>query len=147
MSTATLAELVTELVAKAPVQTEIRKIPSIKIGQSVRQGDIYITRFDPAQKTINLKNRITLEVSQYCVKGLDQLVPGTTTGSRHCVTQTPEVRVKINPQNTQSLLGPIIEADTTFTVTHPKHAHMELPAGHYFVTYQLNAVTRQRVKD
>lgn len=148
MSTATIAELVTELVSKAPVKTEVRRIQKMEFGQTVRQGDIYVTKINPNKTQLTLKNDVKVDLNQYISPGLDQLVPGNTTGSHHCVAQNQYVKVWNNPQtSSNSLIGPVIEAKETFCITHPKHAHMELPEGTYLVTYQLNALTRQRVKD
>jgi hypothetical protein len=43
--------------------------------------------------------------------------------------------------------GPIIEATEAFMIQHPEHAHFQLPAGTYQVTYQLDFATRERVRD
>jgi len=128
-----------------------RIIKSLAPGAGIRQGDIYIinindmTQIELFKKStpvlVNIANYITTlkQSNDY------QLVPGSTKGSRHFACG--DIVVKTNPTNRSSVVGPIIEAKTSFVITHPEHAHFQLPAGKYIVCYQLNAQTKTRVKD
>lgn len=109
--------------AKTPV-TEIRRITTIAIGEALRQGDIYIIRIDkkPEHYTTETPNR--------------QLAPGDSQGSRHIITEGPKVFETTERWNTNRLMGPVIVASDTFTLTHPEHAHFEIPAGTYQVRFQ-----------
>lgn len=51
------------------------------------------------------------------------------------------------PEARKVCLGPIIVADDNWTLTHPKHAHHQFPAGIYLITYQLDRRTMRRVQD
>jgi hypothetical protein len=158
MSTQTLnpSNAIDAMLETAPAKTEVRKIPdgAFQISDHVRQGDIYITRIHPTKNSTfeTGQDKVTVSPKDYITKakevdGVVQLVPGMSTGSRHIVRPNAKVRVMLNPKNNNALIGPIIEAETRFCVEHPKHAHMDLPAGTYQVTYQLNAATQQRVRD
>lgn len=113
---------------------DIRKIKSMGEGHVVRQGDIYIHR-----------------VKEDHPKGKacgNQLAQGTTKGSRH-VAEGAECFVgKRSPAwVTDGLLGPFIKAFKRFTITHPEHADVNLPAGNYQITHQMDARTLERVRD
>lgn len=99
--------------------TDLRVIKKIAVGEAVRQGDIYLKR---VAKTAARGEEIETR----------QLAPGNTQGSRHCV----EGDVKIYARKGDALTGPIVESETGFRVTHPEHAHFDMPAGTYAVTYQ-----------
>jgi hypothetical protein len=134
----------------AKPRQEKRVINSIKPGQMIRQGDIYAINVT-GLKSINVFKTIDVNLSSYTSivktnKTLFQLVPGSTMGSRHQV-RTNEVVLSINPTNGTSLVGPMIHAEKSFDILHPEHAHFNLPAGDYLICYQLNAKTKQRVKD
>jgi len=113
-----------------------RVVHKMKIGQVVRQGDIYIHRIPP-----------------HHVRGhqteVRQLVPGGSQGNRHVVDGP--ARIYTDPQPLPwaptALLGPVVVADGRITITHPKHAHVSLPRGSYQITYQLDAYTLRRVVD
>lgn len=64
-----------------------------------------------------------------------QLAPGTTQGSRHCITDLASVRLYRLADPTP-LDGPIIEAPSGVTVDHPEHGAITLPAGVYGCIYQ-----------
>ncbi len=44
-------------------------------------------------------------------------------------------------------LGPVVVAEKPWTLTHPKHAHHDFPAGVYLITYQLDRATMRQVRD
>jgi hypothetical protein len=148
MSTSTL-EVIEKISTSAKPRQEKRIIKSMKPGQMVRQGDIYLINIT-GKKEVKVFNTINVSFNNYITSAKPQgnqfqLVPGSTMGSRHMVDSS--VKVKLNPTNTSSLVGPVIESESAFLVTHPEHAHFELPKGSYLVCYQLNALTRERVKD
>jgi hypothetical protein len=64
-----------------------------------------------------------------------QLAPGTTQGSRHCITDLSAVRLHRLADPTP-LDGPIIEAPQGVTVNHPEHGAITLPPGIYGCVYQ-----------
>lgn len=99
--------------------TEVRYIEKMKVGEAVRQGDIYLTRVrSDATREKEIHTR--------------QLAPGNTQGSRHCV----EGPVRVYERKGDALTGPIVASEGRFKVTHPEHAHFDLPGGCYAVTYQ-----------
>ncbi len=99
----------------------LRVIKRINEGEAVRQGDIYVTRL----KTLpGHGNELAAR----------QLAPGASRGSRHCAEG--EVKIYAPPAGATPLTGPFIVATEGFRITHPEHAHFEMPAGVYQVTYQ-----------
>lgn len=101
----------------------VRTVKNMKNGEAVRQGDIYVTRLAriPAKKGRRLASR--------------QLAPGNSQGSRHCA-EGEEVALFAPAAGATDLTGPLIVAKKGFRITHPEHAHFEMPAGIYQVTYQ-----------
>lgn len=121
--------------AKANVQ-ETRRIKGMKVGQIVRQGDIYIHMVkDTHPHGKRSKNH--------------QLAMGNTQGSRHIAPVEAEVyEGKKSPEwAPNALLGPLFKLFKRATVTHPEHAHIDLETGCYQVTHQLDLKTLERVKD
>jgi hypothetical protein len=152
-------EVIQKIESEAPAISEPRFINSIKVGEAIRQGDIYVMRLDPeAENFIKQPQRdnqtngfkdlqVKINPKDYITPGQNQLVPGFTMGSRHMVEQTDKVKVLINPTTTSPIVGPVIVAKDRFTITHPQHAHFSLPEGCYGVFYQINGQTLNRVKD
>lgn len=126
-----------ERLAKEKAVAEVRVVESMEIGKVVRQGDVYIHCVSPkhphGEKTKT-----------------HQLAIGDSMGSRHVAEAPAEVF-----EGTQlpeyclpwTFMGPCIVAPDRFTVTHPEHAHVSLPAGTYQVTHQMDAKTGARVVD
>jgi hypothetical protein len=142
-------EVINNVSNQAKPRQQKRVVSHIPIGKGVRQGDIYVINVKTLSKIDLFKKTISVDMSKYTTiakkENAYQLVPGSTLGSRHFATGN--VTLKLNPTNDSSLVGPLIESDTSFTITHPEHAHVQLPSGTYLVCYQLNALTKQRVKD
>ena len=118
---------------------EVRFIENIEIGRVVRQGDIYIHRVDDAHAHGSMRSG----------KSSRQLAVGETQGSRH-ISMSPSIVYEgtTPPKNCiSSLLGPCVISDKRFTVLHPEHAYVSLPAGTYQVTHQMDARTLSRVQD
>lgn len=120
---------------------QIRVVPKMGPKNFVRQGDLYLTLGDP----------------QNCGRLLDtlQLVPGNTTGSRHCVVESPHVRVyeslekplvvtKNRITKTLRFPGPIIIADQPFSISHPKHGWMTKMQAGCIQSWQQSDYLRQR---
>lgn len=124
--------------AKTSDQT-LRVIKTMKVGQAVRQGDIYLVK---VQKELTKQN-YPLNVRQ--------LVPGNTLGSRHCAEAPAQLFESDNTPipgiAATALRGPIVVSPDQFTVSHPDHAHVSLPGGTYQVLFQLDFLMQQRVQD
>jgi hypothetical protein len=150
MTTATVVETL-ETVTKAAIPRQAKRvIKTIKPGQMIRQGDIYLINIT-GQKGIKVFGTTEVKTENFTSevksnKAYHQLVPGSTMGSRHQI-KSDEISLFVNPTNESSLVGPMIRAKGDFDLVHPEHAHFTLPAGDYLVCYQLNDKTKQRVKD
>lgn len=114
---------------------ELRQIEKIKVGEAIRQGDVYLIRIQrkPEGFTAKTNNR--------------QLAPGTTQGSRHVLAAGPTIYAK--PKDADVLVGPVIVSKERFLLEHPEHAHFSLPAGTYQCRYQQewSEVERRAVRD
>lgn len=134
--------------AKAASQ-EKRVIETIKVGQAIRQGDIYMVRLDDKGVTEIKMNdgSLVVNVDEIRKKGVKadtrQLAPGESKGSRHIIGEGPTiyksnavVPTRFGGQASVDLIGPVVVAGDRFELTHPEHAHFSLPAGVYQVFYQ-----------
>jgi hypothetical protein len=132
--TAELAHKTVEEVASKP-DRDVRRIESLKVGQGIRQGDIYIRRVRKA------------DVPSTKPYGTTQLAPGNTQGSRHVVQGDVELRKPSDEKD--PLQGPFILAEERFEIVHPEHAHFSLPPGAYQATYQRDYAKEEvaRVQD
>lgn len=126
-----------ERLAKTNAVPEVRKVRAIEVGKVVRQGDIYLHRVEPTHlKGKRRKDR--------------QLALGNTMGSRHVAEGSAECFEGVQLPSwcdERTFLGPLIKSEKRFTISHPEHAHVELPAGTYQVTHQMDARTMERVRD
>lgn len=117
-----------------------RHVDEIEVGQFVRQGDVYIVRIE----AVCASNKPTAN---------RQLAPGSTLGSRHTVDDAVEVleplvmMQRIESKRGLAFRGPQIKSDTRFTVSHPEHADISLPAGCYEVQFQSDWATQNRARD
>ena len=148
--TQTLVEAIETVSKAAKPRQEKRVIKSIKPGQMIRQGDIYLINVSGLE-SIRVFGATDVKRSSFTAqeksnKTYLQLVPGSTMGSRHQIKNS-EISLFLNPTNESSLVGPLIVAENEFDLVHPEHAHFTLPSGEYLVCYQLNDKTKQRVKD
>jgi hypothetical protein len=123
------------------------------VGDWAHQGDVYL---------IPIKSRPAVW-SVETTQESRQIAVGQGEGSNHRVTGNVRVYwpesaqkaaescpIKLHEGANAALLqvlGPVIEADEAFQLTHPKHAHHELPAGVYLTVYQLDRRTMRRVQD
>lgn len=133
-------DAIQEFAARAFSETRI--VDNIKVGQFVRQGDLYITRIEKVNKT---GHKVTAE---------RQLAPGTNQGSRHTVNGDVTVYARAGDnlnvdRNTRgfTVMGPQLSSETSFRVEHPQHAHFLLPPGDYQVSYQVDPNQMARVMD
>ena len=133
------AEAIAEVTKKADelAVPELRHIPRIEVGQAVRQGDIYIHRVaDDHPCGEKLKTR--------------QLAIGTTQGSRHVAEAPAQVfqGTRAPGYMRNALLGPLVRSlKERLRISHPEHAHIDLPPGTYQITHQMDARTLERVQD
>ncbi|HLB41844.1 MAG TPA: hypothetical protein VJN02_03135 [Gammaproteobacteria bacterium] len=134
----------------AEVDRDTRVIRDFKPGMSVRQGDIYIDMLSGDFKNL-ARDRKELEKrikqgkfwKEFKFGALGerttnlQLVNGTSLGSRHSISDADRSIVEVYaPTNTNPLEGPVLVAKSRFTIVHPEHAWVELPAGTYQIRYQ-----------
>lgn len=104
---------------------EAQRFPeAATVGDSVRQGDIYITVASAVPGNAKKSTQPQL-----------QLAPGTTQGSRHCLDSLDGVTV-YELTNPTVLEGPVLQTTKERTVTHPEHGDWILPPGVYSITYQ-----------
>lgn len=133
---AAMAQEFIEEKAKALAVQDKRVVVKMDIGKVVRQGDIYLHCVPGGHKHGNeLKTR--------------QLAMGESMGSRHIAEAPARVYegLRAPDWSLTDLLGPCIVSDLPFTISHPEHAHIDLPAGVYQVTHQMDARTKKRVID
>lgn len=129
-----------EQVAQAAVKKQdVRRVESMEKGDVVRQGDVYLVRIeDGAGVGAERKN--------------NQLAPGVSKGSRHILSGPATTYEPVGVPSgcgisDTALLGPVVVASDRVVVTHPEHAHIDLPAGKYQCLYQMDARTQRRVQD
>jgi len=115
---------------------EVRNISKIEVGQVVRQGDIYIHRVENDHPHGKMAEN-------------HQLAEGNTQGSRHVADENAQVFVgtKAPQWAERAFLGPLVKSTVAFKIVHPEHAHVNLPAGTYQITHQMDARTLERVRD
>ena len=116
---------------------EIRFVKNVKVGWIGRQGDIYIH----CVKSNHGKGKLLSN---------GQLAQGTSKGSRHIAdgkSQAYEGSTRPTYCSEEVFLGPCVVSTERFTVTHPEHADVCLPAGTYQITHQMDARTLERVRD
>jgi hypothetical protein len=122
--------------------SEVRIITAMKIGEVVRQGDIYVERISSIATKVNpVKSR--------------QLAPGTTKGSRHIVDESPSVTLWESKPCLEGKaafqIGPAIEAKCDFSITHPEHAWIKFVVGKapqfFQVWFQADFARKERAQD
>ena len=116
---------------------DVRFIKRIEVGQIVRQGDIYIHKVDENH-------------SHGALQTNNQLAIGNSKGSRHIAESPAKCYTGTNKPKTCKdaiFLGPMVKSESRFTISHPEHANIELPAGCYQITHQLDPRTQERVRD
>lgn len=148
---------------------EVRRLErTMKIGEWARQGDLYLIAIKAVPKGAKLvagTTEIALAEERKDLKEIPhngstggaplrhprseiQLAQGTTMGSRHML-QMREGITFYRVATPGPLDGGTIEAKGRCYITHPEHAHVDLPAGIYEVRYQtdLGADELRAVRD
>lgn len=133
-----------ESVSESKADPEVRVTRRIEIGSAIQQGDCYLTRVPDAHPR-----------GKSC--GSRQVALGNSIGSRHVAegedvevfegTKLPEGVAPPADVPESAILGPVVVAPKGFVLTHPEHAHHELPAGVYQTTYQADLDTMRAVQD
>ena len=117
-----------------------REIAEMKPGQVVRQGDIYLHRVEADHPRGAVRKGAMAR----------QLAIGSQSGARH-LADPPAVVYEGTTLPAwcaeRTFMGPCVVSDAPFTVSHPEHAHVKLPAGTYQVSHQMDARTLDRVRD
>jgi hypothetical protein len=104
----------------------------MQVGEWIRQGDVYVIRVD--EKT-----------PKGDPLGTRQVALGTSNGSRH-VADGPRVEV-FRAVGASEFDYCVVTSPEWWALTHPEHAHFELPCGTYLVRHQRDIATRRRVAD
>lgn len=104
------------------------------VGDSWRQGDVYVTLIDGVPSGMKIDAKPSL-----------QMAPGNTQGSRHCLDSLDGVTVH-RLSNPEMLDGPVIVLNRERTLTHPEHGDVILPAGTYQISYQQNLDELERAQ-
>jgi len=143
-------QVVSSIKTGAVIKNKKRVINKILPTQWVRQGDVYVINVNDLTSIKVFKDTVEVNLKSYTKEeevGIDgyQLVPGITSGSRHIVESG--VDVFTNPTNNSSLVGCLVKSNKAFNIRHPEHDHFEMPAGEYLICYQLNVLTKKRVRD
>ena len=118
-----LSQITASVALGANNKPRVFKDAGFPIGKTFPQGDVILTRIS-GEEFGKLKIAGPAESRQ--------LAPGNSMGSRHIVTPGPKI---LTLQGATPLEGPVIQAETAFSVEHPKHRHAGLPAGFYKVTF------------
>jgi len=109
-------------------QVEPVGIVALALGEWVRQGDVYLERV-PDGVPRGARRRA-------------QLVDGTSVGARH-VAGTPAQVFEADRVGGEI----VVVSAAGWTLRHPEHAHLALPAGTFRVVRQLDMQTRRAVED
>lgn len=109
------------------------------IGQSIRQGDILITRIS-AEEWDKISGDATLAPSK-ARKGKLVLAEGEATGHNHTV-EGSGVSLSERPQDKGEKKYISVKARTKASVIHDEHGSMELPPGHFIMERQREHVPR-----
>ncbi len=128
--------------ASAKHLPEPRVIQGMKVGEVVRQGDIYVERI------------AAIEGKGGAVASR-QLAPGTTKGSRHIVAESAGVKLWVSKPTlggkSAFQVGPAIECKGDLTITHPEHAWLKIVGGKvaqlFQVWFQADWSRKARVQD
>jgi len=125
-----------EVIKNANTDSNIRSISEFKIGLLGRQGDIYIHGVKNGQEfSLSFPDQnISVNVDDFNIPSTNtQLVSGSTKGSRHVVAGNVKI---FRAFNDNPLISCLLEVKDKATITHPSHAHFQLPSGKYMITQQ-----------
>lgn len=135
-------DAIQKIKAQARHMPEVRVITGMKVGEVVRQGDIYIER------VAKIEGKGKAVASR-------QLAPGTSKGSRHIVDESPAVTLWESKPTLNGKaafqVGAAIEAKGDFSITHPEHAFIRFvvgPVAQFFqVWFQADYARKERAQD
>lgn len=143
--------------AAAQADHEPRLVDMVKELHGVRQGDLYLWRVASIEEREPLAEMLRRAWPDFRLEKLGpktsnrQLAPGTTRGSRHEISAADAAAVSVYAPSQEShpCEGPLIVADVRFSIVHPEHAEIQVPAGTYQVIYQRDWAFEeaQRVND
>lgn len=134
--TATTAYLQVKQHAEKIRNDEAQRVQTCSPGDAWAQGDLLLVCLDKLPRGAKPVNKTSR-----------QLAPGTTQGSRHCLDSLDGLTLYTLDDATP-LDGPVIHAEREFTVEHPEHGDVTLPAGVWGVVYQrAYAEELRRVQD
>ena len=104
--------------------TDPQSLRNMEVGDEWRQGDLRIIRLPD---DFGAKFKAELEPTQ----AVNQLAPGTTQGSRHCIIPGPHMQFYRLKEATP-LDGPVLHTAQPFEVAHPEHGDcIDCPPGWY----------------
>lgn len=143
---------------------EPRMARVLNAGDIVRQGDIYCVALphvpngkwtDKGWKAVEdamtdphtKSDAMWKAWKQAATSGLEpradhQLALGTSTGSRHVLEPNGERKLWNFKQGTP-ILGPVFEIAQRGVITHPEHAHVDIPSGVCAVIYQTDVASEE----
>lgn len=129
-----------EGIAATPDATE-RDATDLKIGEGIRQGDIYVIRVDGRRLAKRKVQALTER----------NLAQNTGTGHGHIAEGNlltyPSLEGPIPGVKPDALRGLSIRANEEWLLKHDEHCSFKLPAGYFQVLFQLDWETRKRVED
>lgn len=96
---------------------------TMEVGDAWAQGDVLIRKIESVGDT------------KLAINPQRQLAPGTTQGSRHCLSTLDGVTL-YEPIGANALEGPVFEVASEVTIEHPEHGDVALGKGCYAITYQ-----------
>lgn len=146
--TMTVQEAVKAITQHRP-DRDTRITRRIEVGSMERQGDVYV-------------NAVPADWPRGKERGSRKVAVGEGVGSNH-VAEGEGVKVYEGVKGPvgwqapghvedaeaweKEMLGPVVVAEGPWTLTHPTHAHHQLPAGTYQCTYQADELTGKKVRD
>jgi hypothetical protein len=108
--------------AKVKPGHPVRMSEAAGVNDAIRQGDLYLIVIDKVPSDVVLiRSR----------KDIDrQLVPGNTTGAKHCLDSLDGVELyRPTDWSESTLQGPVFRLSKERTVLHPTHGAVTIPAG------------------
>lgn len=126
--------------AASSADCDKRIVDDLPVGAFVRQGDVYLEKIQEKPRGLT-------------PWGGRQVVEGATLGSRHVLSpnarayRCPNHDRPVQRQGGTAYVGPVVECDERFLLTHPEHAEFDLPPGVYQVWYQSDPQAQARVAD
>ncbi len=124
--------------AKAKLKPDAVFHSTMAAGDYHRQGDIYVSMINQPDRAVLKEIGVRL-----------QLAPGTTQGSRHCISNATLRGVRMyEKEGATALDGPVLECFSPLTIDHPEHGSLTVPPGWFQITYQRQyAEELRRVQD